>query len=366
MPVVPASPVIRFLALVAILCCIAVLAHAQSSTSSAKAPAPSDRAVDEWLFTGDAFEGTFLQLNLAHRSWSKEQWLTEFTRLRRLGFNTLVLQWAVYDDVSFLDDGGQGGSTIERILAAAEETGLDCYVGLSVRASWWETDRITLRYLKEELTRNMAAARQLHERLDGSRSFRGWYIPHEMTELLYTDDQREAILDFYAALSGYLKRLDPMKAILASGYTIPRRTHIVRFVLRWMEFLDRSGIDVLIFQDGAGIASSQDWRDVLPFVEAVTILDEEFAGDVWLLAEIFTQIGGKPLDEGPFRAKPADIGRVREQLDALGRFERKLIAFDYFAYMRPGAGAGTSELLEGYQKLVAERVARNMNMEQEP
>ena len=136
------------------------------------------------------------------------------------------------------------------------------------------------------------------------------------------------------------------------------------FVQAWSDLIDRLGIDVLIFQDSAGIAQNESWEDILPFVEAITVLDEEFSGDVWLVAELFTQTSGPPLDESSFKAEPANIDRVRKQLEELGGFEKKLIAFSYFDYMRPEAGEAAGKLLEGYRQLLNQKLAQNL--EQQP
>jgi len=347
------------LAIGLVLCFPAARACAQSPRATARHMSPTTLSASEWLFTGDAFEGTFLPLQIVHRTWSNDQWRSEMARLRQIGFDTLILQWSVLDGVSFLDVGGNGSGTIERILATAAEAGIDTYVGLSLRNSWWQTSTISAAYLEEELARNRETAQRLFAKLHDFRSFRGWYIPHEVTELLIHDTQQEAVLEFYSALTGHLKELDPLKMILASGYTDPAKAHIVRFVLWWKEFLDRSGIDVLLFQDGAGLARTRDWHAMLPFVEALTILHEEFEGDIWLVAEVFTQTGGKPLDDGPFTAEPADVQRVRDQLEKLGSFQSKLIVYSYFDYMRPDVGEGASKLFEAYRMLLEEKIAEN-------
>jgi hypothetical protein len=340
------------------LCAAVFLLAAPAAAGSPRPavhPAASARSVAEGLFTGDGFEGTFLQLTVGHRARSQQQWRAELDNLSKLGFDTLVLQWSVYDDVSFIEDGGAGPSTVERILAAADEVGFDCYLGLSLRNSWWKAHEITEQFLQDELSRNIEAARRLYPRAERFRSFRGWYIPHEVTELISTEEQRDSIIGFFSGLSASLKQLNPQKSILASGYTDPRQANLVRFVLRWAEFLDRAGIDVLIFQDGAG-TRGRDWRAILPFVEAVAILDEEFVGDIWLLAEAFDQTHGPPLNNEPFQARPARIERIREQLEALGHFRKKLIVFSYFEYMRPGDSENATQLFEAYRQLTEKRV----------
>jgi hypothetical protein len=333
----------------------ALFLGAASAAAGQVTSTPSSSLLNERVFTGDGFEGTFLQLTVAHRAWSQQQWRAELDNLRKLGFDTLVLQWSVYDGVSFIDDEGTDTSTVERILAAADDVRLDCYLGLSLRGSWWKPHEVTDEFLQNELSENIDTARRLYSRVEHFRSFQGWYIPHEMTDLISSDDQRESIIQFFSRLTENLKKLNPLKSILASGYTDPHQANLVRFVLRWSEFLEQAGIDVLIFQDGAG-ARGKDWRAILPFVEAVAILDESFAGDVWLVAEAFDQIHGPPVDDQSFEARPASMERIREQLDALRPFRRKLMVFSYFDYMRPGVSENTTQLFDAYRQLIEKKV----------
>jgi hypothetical protein len=301
------------------------------------------------LFTGDALEGTFISLKLEHLSWSQDRWREALQRLRSLGFDTLILQWSAYDDVSFVDDGGADPGTVERILTAADVVGLDVYVGLALRGSWWRPDEVTPAYLNDELSRNADLAADLQARLGDAPAFRGWYVPHEYSEIVFSPEQREAVLGFYETVTQRLKQLDPLKFILASGYTDPTKTHIVRFALHWQEFLDRAGIDILIFQDGAGLARASNWRDILSYLEALSILDEEFEGDVWFLIELFAQISGPPLDQESFHAESADFARIREQLEEAGFFRKKLVAYSYFDYMHPGTGPAADALFAAYR-----------------
>lgn len=340
-----------------------VLTTKQTNLSPAKAPTttavrstPKPSLVEQWLFTGDSFEGTFVQLNNNNRKWSTQQWRTEFADLRRIGFNTLIVQWVRYgnDDFFTLDD--YGTSHIERIAIAAEESNIDLYVGLSLDKSWWQTRNVTAKLMDEELIQNKKTAEQIQKLLRQHKSFRGWYIPHELSDLHYNSKQCEMILRFFKQLTSYLHRIEPLKPVIASGYTDHDKSKIVQFVSWWTRFFNESGVDIWIFQDGAGVAGRSKWQNVLPFVEAIASLDEDFEGDVWLLAEIFTQTDGPPLNENNFKAESADIARILEQLDALGAFNKKIVIYSYFDYMRPSAGKDSTVLYDAYLQHINEKI----------
>ena len=64
---------------------------------------------------------------------------------------------------------------------------------------------------------------------------------------------------------------------------------------------DDSGVDTLIFQDGVGLADQAAWKSIAPYIEAISMIDDEFATvDLWFVAEIFTQIDGLEINGKPF------------------------------------------------------------------
>jgi hypothetical protein len=314
--------------------------------------------MSEWLLPGDGFAGTFFQPLNSNRSWSKEFWREEFSKMTQIGMKTLILQWSEYDEFNFFEDTDQGPSIVKTIAGIADEMGIDFYVGLSIRKSWWELSKISSILVEEELVRNMKLADQMYPTLKRFKSFRGWYIPHEVTDLHYKEYQRELIYELFSKLSHHLRRLAPLKPIFGSGYTRPGETSLVRFVSRWSEFLDNAGIDYFIFQDGAGIADMKNWKDVVPYLDAIVQLDEDFPGDVWLLMEIFSQTDGPPLNKNPFKAEPAQPFRVLEELKVLETYKRNIIIYNYFDYMRPSAGEKQAELYGAYQRDMSEKISK--------
>ncbi len=321
-------------------------------------PPPSP---NEGLFVGEAFEGTFLQLWQEHTTWAQERWAAEFAQLRRAGMKMVVVQWTQYDELDFTAPGPDRTSPLDRVVAAADAAGMDLCVGLSLRKSWWKADCFRAPYMREELARNRQLATRLYPLLRGHRCFYGWYIPHEITDVGAEGDCGAEVRSFFGALTGHLNALDALKPIMASGYTDRDRANLVHFVTWWTLFLRESGVDVLVFQDGAGLARKAPWPSVAPLIDALCALAGEVGTDVWLVGEVFAQTHGQPIDEGGFKAEPAEFARVRQQLDLLGAFKRRLLAYSYFDYMRPSAGGAASRLFDEYVSFADARAAARSN-----
>ena len=318
--------------------------------------------VEQFLYIGDAFDVTFLQPTTAHKEWSVQQWSEEFSRLRQLGTRSLIIQWSQYDKVTFFPEGGEKDSLLHRVTAAATECGLDFYIGLTFNSDWLRPQNLDGKIVESALEESERIAAIIYQQFGQHRGFRGWYIPQELTDSFYTDDQRQLILDFFSSLTNLLHEFDMLKLVLASGYTSPENNHLVKFTMWWIRVLEDSGIDILIFQDGAGTADQQKWKAIEPYVEAISLIADEYtSNNIWFVVEIFTQIDGPNINNKPFRAEPANFDRVSQQLEMLGRFGKKIVSFSYFPYMQPANGVEAAGLYEKYKKFVEHRAKFNRN-----
>lgn len=319
-----------------------------------------NRQIDQFLYVGDVFDVSFLQPTVAHNAWSASQWTEEFARMQQLGTRELIVQWSQYDNVVFYSEDGKQDSLLHRVASAAAETGLDFYVGLALNSDWAKPQTLDAQKINQALKENKRVSTIIQQHFGKHPNFRGWYIPQEITDVFYTGDQRELILRFFSELTGFLREFDTLKPIIASGYTSPDKSHLVKFTIWWMSVFDRSGIDILLFQDGAGTPNQQKWDAVAPYIEAISIIDDEyFSGEVWFVAEIFTQLDGPDVNNKPFRAVPADFERISRQLKMLGRLGKKMASYAYFPYMQPNSGEPANRLYQQYKNFVENRVSNN-------
>ncbi len=338
-----------------------VMSTTLSQAAQQQAEQVPEPVASEFLFAGDAFDITFLQPTVTHQQWSLKQWKQEFLVLHQLGIKTLVIQWSQYDHVSFFSTTSGEESLLNRIAEASLDTGLEFYIGLSANSAWSKPQDLNETLTDDMLEENKRVAKIIYTHFEKHPNFRGWYIPQELTDVFYTDEQRELILGFFSELTAYLHQLTPLKAVLASGYTSPEKSHLVKFTMWWMRVFDEAGIDILIFQDGVGVAKQDQWRDIVPYLEAIAIIDNEhFSGDVWFVAEIFTQIDGPDINNKPFRAIPADFERVSQQIEVLSGFSKTMVSYAYFPYMRPASGDVEKQLHQKYRTYLQNKIKENL------
>lgn len=302
--------------------------------------------------------GSYLQLYEEHRQWSNERWLQEFKDMKKLGLDKLIIQWSDYDtDIPFFSQQpNQAPSLLERLLLIADKTNIKVYVGLSLRPSWWDTENVNPRLIKEELERNTKAAQTINRLVGKNPAFVGWYIPHEITDLYYTQEQRVLLISFFSKLAEQLKKLVPEKPVLFSAYTNQDISSLSDFKNWWIDFFDNvQGIDVFIFQDGAGIAGRSRWTDIAPYLKTLATLMKAYPTSLWIQAESFTQTDGEPLNNNEWGDEPAPFSRLRRQLQMDSQYADEIVLYSFFEHMSPRLGQGSQQLFNDYLNFVSLR-----------
>lgn len=307
----------------------------------------------------EVFEGTFLQLVEAHRDLDVEGWTRLLDELATLGIEEVVVQWTVFDEQSFLplDEAPSPGTTLERLLAAADRRGMRVLLGLVHDSSYWRwIDRqrearlveVSLRRLEE---RHGEAAERLAHLVRRHDCVAGWYLPEEIDDGSWLpDDRREVLGSHLARVRERLREIAPDLPVAVSGFSngfADPRT-LAGF---WSEVVDRSGVDRLLFQDGVGAGKLEpDEVSVVLGPLAASLAGRPARFQV--IVEIFRQTGGPPLDDGPFRAVLAPVERIRAQIaTARSLSEGGVIAFSAPEYLLSSLGPE------------AERVSRSLRQE---
>jgi hypothetical protein len=303
-------------------------------------------------------DGTFIQLSEGHGAWTAAQWEDLFREMRRLRLTRVVVQWSLAGDLAFYESAAYRrvpNSPVETILRLAEESRMTVLVGLAHDPAFW--DRIAREpalveaYLRRLRSRSLSVARELAPRLGGSAAFGGWYLSEEIDDLNWLEPRRRAILAAHLKEQALaLRELAPARTIAVSGYSRANCDPTALAGL-WKDLLADSPLDLVLFQDGIGALNLD--LDHLPFyLEALKGAVRDQGKELAVVVEVFRQTGGPPLDEGTFRAEAAPLDRVRRQLTAAGLHVAGRYAFSVPDYMRPSLGPLSSELLEGYLRLV--------------
>jgi len=303
-------------------------------------------------------QGTFIQLNNAHHHWAEDDWERLFGDFRSLALSQLVIQWTVYDNTAFYlseEDRGKGTPPLEAILQRADAAGLRVRVGLVHEPQYWE--KISRRriasvsaYLRQSRYRSLQVARELHPRLIAHPSFCGWYIPEEIDDVNWLEpERRQALFEHFAELTAALRQLAPQAEIALSGFS-NANTDPVAFEKFYTGLLQAAAADVVLLQDGIGV-QKLDLEYLELYLAAMRRAADAHGRDLQVVVELFRQVEGPPLDDQPFKAIPAPLGRIRRQIELASRYSTAgVMAFSVPDYMSSSAGPEARQLLQDYLK----------------
>lgn len=337
---------VRVLArLVLVLLCLSLTRPACGGTDAASAPPP--------------FTGTFLQLLAGHADWDPGRWEALFAALAAIGVGEVVVQWSVIDATPTYPSRhftAPAKISLPAVLEAARRHGLRLVLGLVHEGDYWtriERDPKLVRVHFRRLLRDgLATARELLDLAGDNPALAGFYIPQEIDDRNWLDPQREKVLaEYLGDLTRGLHALAPGLPVAVSGFSnaFAEPELLGRF---WQELLVATDIDRVLFQDGVGVGKLRpDEAEI--FLAAVSRAAAEAGRRFTPVVETFSQVDGPPLNDKPFRAEPAPLARLADQLRQAGRVPHDgIVAFSLPEYCSPLAGPQATALYEAYRRAV--------------
>lgn len=300
--------------------------------------------------------GTFIQLTRAHASWTDAQWQGLFAQFRTMGLTELVVQWSIYDEVSFhrtADGAAASRAPLPTILQLADHAGIQVLVGLVEDPAYWSRIKrdpaLVEVYLQRLRLRSERAARDLLPLVRTHPSFAGWYISQEVDDVSWHTDAAWRVLGRYVrGLSSALRQLTPSARIAISafsnGFVDPDR-----LAARWATLACDADLEVML-QDGIG-AGKLTPGDAERYEAAIhAALDNR--ARFHIIVEAFARSTDRPDAIGG----PAPLRRLLDQLALAARYTTEpILVFSVPDYMSPAAGRDAAELYEGYLQAISGR-----------
>lgn len=301
--------------------------------------------------------GTFIQ----YQSWMMQlnaaQWQTELDSMKNAGIQTIVIQWLKSDHSRFFPVHAPGNDPTELILKYADTHGMQVHLGLLFDRQWWsEWDDPD--FLRRMAKRNEVFAAQVYARYGKHKSFSGWYIPFELSDLDFDSQETSVLNGFLRQMTAGLKKTTRNRVPISLSVFFQKAIPAHWVEVNYSKILSRSGIDILLIQDGVG---AHNWSIALkeklaPYFKAYQNAARKNHIRVWGVLENFSTqpslLTGAPKLSSRASGKerfPAEISRLRDQLYFHGaqKFEQ-ILTFDFFHYMSPGRGAAQKKLYREY------------------
>jgi hypothetical protein len=301
-------------------------------------------------------QGTFLQLTQSHGTWTRAQWEALFADLRTLRMRRIVVQWSLHDGTAFYPS--QRHRAVERpplplLLELADRDQMQVVIGLAADSGYWtsitrDADRVEV-YLRRLRLRSEGVAAELAPLARAHASFAGWYVTEEVDDVNWLEPARRALLAGYLRdLTAKLKALTPGAPVAVSAFS-NARCDPEALEAFWKALLAAAPVDAVLFQDSVG-ALKLTLGHLPLYLDTMQRAVEGSGRRLGVVVELFEQVGGEPLDRGPFKAVPAAPERVQKQLALVaGRGAAGTLAFTVPDYMRPELGPQAARLWDDYR-----------------
>gem|GEM_PF-569512 len=240
---------------------------------------------------------------------------------------------------------------MRHILDAAEELGMQVFLGLGLDPTFWQ-GQFDPRASADE---NIALMLRLEALYGSSPALAGWYLPEEI------DDRRFVAPDVHEAAIAYLEAMVRAahertgRPVMVAPY-FGMNPNGPAYAAWWDTTLQRAPIDIIALQDGVGTRRTTT-EEGIPVFAALAEVAARHGVALWSDLEVFEQIHGWPVDTGSWQARPATIEQVLHQLQLEAPYVEKFVIFDFTHYMSPRLGGAAEELYRGYQAYLEGRRA---------
>jgi len=287
--------------------------------------------------------GSFTQLwnssGCACGQFTLQQWKDEFQKMKDACMNTFVIQYGVYNDLSWYSPSNLSfvnykETALNKIFQAAEEKGIQIYVGLYFDENWNSANKSLSSTYSNLLTKHEQVIDEIYNLFGNSSSFKGWYIPQEINDLEWQNNPTKNLLfNWVQNVASYAHAKNASKKVMiAPFFNLWMPADLLK---NWYSdfFTIATDLDQVFPQDGVGITLKNVYYDVPLFYSKIKEVCDAHSVEFGATVESFQQLTGWPIDNGTFSAQPADINRLSAQIyEAQSHSPIEIIQFEW-AYM---------------------------------
>lgn len=310
------------------------------------------------LFSGvnPYITGVFFQTWGSHNSFSTSDWITRYNDMKKIGLDTVIIQFIAINGTSFYNDNltfltNSYPNILPRNLSAANTTGINLFVPTYYDTNWFSKGT-TDSFLSENATKNSNLISDLVDniKINTNRCFAGWFIPYEIDDVMFiSPENRAKLVNFLNSIANYCKIKTPGKPVSIAPF-FSKNLPVTDFKNFWNYILSNTpNLDIVILQDGVG-ARNWDVTTILDYYNAMKEACDSNNKTFWSDLEIFTNSG-----------KPASIDRIKDQLLYEAPYCQKIVSFEYLFYLDKWRNSDTLKLYVDYSNYYASSISLDNN-----
>ena len=288
--------------------------------------------------------------------WSQNEWEIQMQKMKEVCMDKLVIQYGFYHDNAWYSPSSATfktyqNNTLNNILSAANNKNIDIYIGLYFDETWNTADKSINATYANLLTKHQTVIDETYQLFKSNPYFKGWYIPQEINDLEWKSvNNRNLLANWLQSISIYAKAKDANKKIMIAPYFGPNQPADVLETWYNQLLLIAKDIDIVAPQDGVGTTTKDIDTDIPLYFNAIKNACNTNQVEFWATIESFQQTTGWPIDNGSFTAIPADINRIKKQVNEVSQFSNSLLQFEW-GYLQPNLNVATTKLYNDYLAL---------------
>jgi hypothetical protein len=275
----------------------------------------------------------------------------EFDHMAEVGFDTLFVLTGVSDHVCYPSEiipHDDREDLLELVLTAAAKHGIQVFVGVPNLLIDWMI--ATPAELEEVARKTGSLASEIARRYHQYKSFHGWYLPYELSNVFIEESMEEQLLPrWIAALAEQCRRAAAGKPVAIAPY-FTTNGDLGRFQALWEMVVQVVKPDIMAMQDGVGIYGEDRLRELDLYFALFRRICAKSEVTLWADMEIFEQFSGVPIDENAWKAQPARCSRIENQILILSRYVERIVMFSFSHYMSPLCPGHADELYQSYKR----------------
>jgi hypothetical protein len=207
------------------------------------------------------FSSSFIQYWFA-QDWTLERWQQEFTMLKEIGINEIILQniadTKIKETAYKTSMAGYISNDIdmlENALTAADNIGISVRMGLGFNGDWWNKNASDAAWLQAEVNTNKAIINEIVAKYGSHPSFKSWYIPYEFSQFTArTTTTQTNLNNFFKQIVVEIDAKKSGDVMVAPFYNgkFSWMTPVSSWSTMLQNILKGTGVDIIALQDSVG------------------------------------------------------------------------------------------------------------------
>ncbi|MEI7634641.1 MAG: DUF4434 domain-containing protein [bacterium] len=287
----------------------------------------------------------------SYTNWNQARWAQEFQAMQGIGMNIGLPAYAVNETNAIYPTTIPGltpssSDSIEPLLAAADASGFQIYLGLLAENAWWsQTDTA---YLDHVAALSESIATELYARYQPHPSFKGFYLPQEIDNCRWwaETDRRRLVDHLLKPVSDHVKGLNPNLVFCEAPFYNPACQQPAEYRTWWTQTLaEAPGFDLVIPQDGIGANPDHiTFQVITDYFTALKGACDATSRTLWSDLEVFEKVG--------VPEPPPTMDRIINQINVEQPLVQRIVVWEW-GYIAPDSSVRGLDFYNNYQRYLA-------------